>query len=181
MEQQAQEAEVLAVESIGYGSRVCVDLIDQLDPTEGVLVGNTGYGYLQVLSENRITETYPARPFRINCGAIHQYLNIGENKTTYLAEIRPGQAIPVLKDGEVRKVSIGRVKIEKRKFLRIVCKVNEVEISACLQESNSVHLLGADGEAKSVIDLKKGDRVVCYLDQPGRHLGEKIEEEISEF
>ncbi|CQR46071.1 3-dehydroquinate synthase [Paraliobacillus sp. PM-2] len=55
------------------------------------------------------------------------------------------------------------------------------EISATLQEADSVHVQTADGEAKPVLDLQKGDRLACYPDQPGRHLGEKIEEEINEY
>ncbi|MCT2538182.1 3-dehydroquinate synthase [Aquibacillus koreensis] len=181
MEQEIKRAEVVAIEPIGIGSRVCLDLIDQLDPLEGIFVGNTGYGYIKVLSENRTTETYPARPFRINGGAIHQYVSIGESKTTYLSEVKPGSELPIRKDEEIRQVAVGRVKIEKRKFLRVICKVDDVEISATLQESDSVHVQTENGAAKAVIDLQMGDKIICLLDQPGRHLGEKIEEEIAEF
>lgn len=178
---QVKEAEVISIESIGVGSRVCIDLIDKLDPIEGVLIGNTGHGYIQVLSENRTTETYPARSFRVNCGAIHQYVSIGENKTTYLAEVKPGLELPIIKNGQIRKVAVGRVKVEKRKFLRLVCQVDDIHISATLQDSDSVHVVADDGKPKAVIDLKPGDRIQCVPDQPGRHLGEKIEEEITEF
>lgn len=176
-------AEVISVTSIGVGTRVCLDLIDQLDPLEGILVGNTGNGYLFVLSENRSTETYPPRPFRINGGAFHHYLHLGEDKTAYLAEVKPGLELPVWFQGEVRKIAVGRVKLEKRPFLRIVCRVEDSgqEISVTLQEADSVHLLTADQTAKAVLDLSAGDRVLCYPDQPGRHLGEKIEEDIQEY
>ncbi|GGM33395.1 hypothetical protein GCM10011351_19290 [Paraliobacillus quinghaiensis] len=176
-------AKVVSVTPIGMGTRMCLDVIDELDPLEGIFVGNTGNGYLLVLSENRSTETYPPRVFRMNGGAIHQYLHLGENKTTYLSEVKPGLEVPIWKGNEFRKVAVGRVKVEKRPFLRIVCQIEgtEQEISATLQQADSVHVLTTEGEAKAVLDLEEGDRIVCYPDQPGRHLGEKIEEEINEY
>ncbi|WP_226037176.1 3-dehydroquinate synthase II [Aquibacillus saliphilus] len=181
MKHQLVEAEVKSVEPIGEGSRVCIDFIDQLNSDEGILVGNTGNGYIAVLSENRTTETYPARPFRVNCGALHQYLYLGDGKTTYLSEVKPGLEVLVLKNGQTRKVAVGRVKIEKRQFLRVVCHYQGTEISATLQDSDSVHILTAEQSEKSIDNLKVGDSILCYPDQPGRHLGESIEEEISEF
>lgn len=176
-------AEVISVTQIGEGTRVCIDVIDQLDPLEGMLIGNTGHGYLLVLSENRSTETYPPRPFRINGGAFHHYLYLGEERTTYLAEAKPGLEVPLWCKGKVRKVSVGRVKMEKRPFLRVVCRVenNDQEISATVQEADSVHVMTVDQAAKPVLELKAGDRILCYPDEPGRHLGKKIEEEIKEY
>ncbi|WP_138420126.1 3-dehydroquinate synthase II [Aquibacillus sediminis] len=178
---QSMIAEVVAIERVGLGTRVCLDMIDTLDPLEGIAVGNTGHGYLIVLSENRATETYPARPFRINGGAIHQYISFGENKTTYLSEVKPGMEVPILKDNQIRKVTVGRVKVEKRKFIRVVCQTETGQISATLQESDSVHVLTEQGKAKAVVDLEVGDQIMAIPDEPGRHLGEKIEEEIEEY
>ena len=177
-----ETAKVTKIEAIGAGRRVCLDLIDQLDPLEGVLIGNTGHGYLVALSENRSTDTYPPRPFRINAGAYHHYLLLDEAKTGYLAEMEPGMKVPVWQAGESRLVPIGRVKIEKRPFIRIVCQTEKTaqEISVTVQEADSVHMLGADQQAKSVLELAVGDQLICYPDQPGRHLGQKIEEEITE-
>lgn len=178
-----ETAKVTKIESIGEGARVCLDLIDELDPIEGLLIGNTGKGYLMAVSENRTTDTYPPRPFRINAGAYHHYLLLDGGKTGYLAEIKPGMKVPIWKDNDSRLVPIGRVKIEKRPFIRIVCqelKTNQ-EISVTVQEADSVHLLAADRTAKAVIDLAIGDELICYPDEPGRHLGEKIKEEIIEI
>ncbi|MFB1049735.1 3-dehydroquinate synthase II [Paraliobacillus sp. JSM ZJ581] len=176
-------AEVVSITPIGLGARVCIDLIDELDALEGMLVGNTGNGYLSVLSENRSTATYPPRVFRLNGGAIHHYIYLGEGKTAYLSELKAGLEIPIWSNDGVRKIAIGRVKVEKRSFLRVVCRVEGTnqEVSATLQEADSVHVRTADGEAKPVLELKAGDRLFCYPDQPGRHLGEKIEEEIEEY
>lgn len=177
-----ETAKIIEIESIGEGTRVCLDLIDELDSLEGVLIGNTGSGYVMALSENRTTDTYPPRPFRINAGAYHHYVLLDEEKTGYLAEMKPGMKVPVWQGEECRLVPIGRVKMEKRPFIRIVCQTKETdrEISVTVQEADSVHLLGADNQAKAAIKLTIGDELLCYPDQPGRHLGEKIDEEITE-
>jgi len=70
--------------------RVCIDFVDALTPTEGVFVGNTGYGYLLSLSESVSTDTYPARPFRVNAGEFHQYLLLEGDETCYLNELKSG-------------------------------------------------------------------------------------------
>ncbi|SHM66705.1 3-dehydroquinate synthase II [Gracilibacillus kekensis] len=182
MESNLQEAEIIRTESIGEGSRVCLDFVDHLEPTEGILLGNTGHGYLFVLAENRTTDTYPARPFRINSGAIHHYVLKESSKTAYLAELKPGDKITVLNaKGETRQVALGRVKIEKRPLMRIVARISNMEVSVTLQEADSVHLLSANYKEKQAISLVEGDRVLVQLDQPGRHLGEKIDEEIIEY
>lgn len=176
-------AKVIEIASIGEGTRVCLDLIDELDPLEGVLIGNTGNGYLVALSENRSTETYPPRPFRVNAGAYHHYISLGEDKTQYLAEIKPGMQVPLWNRTKTRLLSVGRVKLERRPFIRIVCQVKDTnkQISVTVQEADSVHLLAGDQTAKPAIELVVGDELLCYPDQPGRHLGEKIEEEITEL
>ncbi|MDX8045113.1 3-dehydroquinate synthase II [Gracilibacillus sp. S3-1-1] len=177
-----QEAEVVKVEEIGEGARVCLDLVDQLQPTEGILLGNTGHGYFFILGENRTTDTYPARSFRINSGAIHHYVVKEEETTAYLAELKPGDMLPIYNEkGETHQLAIGRVKIEKRPLMRIVAKVGDTELSATLQKADSVHLLTSDHEEKQAISLQAGDRILVKVDQPGRHLGERIEEEIIEF
>src|SRR5699024_2364807 len=98
-----ETAKITEIESIGEGTRVCIDLIDELDPLEGVLIGNTGNGYLVALSENRSTETYPPRPFRINVGAYHHYLLLDEGMTGYLAEMKPGMKVPRSEERRVGK------------------------------------------------------------------------------
>ncbi|WP_163539798.1 3-dehydroquinate synthase II [Gracilibacillus sp. YIM 98692] len=182
MEEKWQQAEVVSADLIGEGSRICLDFVDRLAPTEGILLGNTGHGYFFVLAENRITDTYPARPFRINCGAIHHYLLKDEDKTAYLAEIKPGDRVTIYSiTGETRQLAVGRVKMEKRPLIRIVTKVGDKEISATLQEADSVHVVTEGGEEKQALSLEKGDRILVFTDDPGRHLGDKIEEDITEI
>lgn len=181
LEHQLKTAEIIEVVSVGMGSRVCIDFVDQLAPTEGLFIGNTGHGYMLVLAENRTTDTYPARTFRVNGGAIHQYIMIDNNKTSYLSEIRAGQRIPIFKeDGSFREVAVGRVKIEERPLLRVVAKIDEQEISVTIQEGDSTHLLGPQQEEIEGLSLKKGDKILALPDTPGRHLGEKIQEHIIE-
>lgn len=174
--------EIVAIEPIGEGKRVCLDLVDSLDPDEGLPVGDTGHGYLLVLSENQPSATYPARPFRVNCGAIHHYL-LGEDETTcYLSELTPEQSVAVVHagTGHRRTVPIGRIKMEQRPLLRVIAKYEGQRISATLQAADSVRLMTQAGGAVDAQTLKPGDLVGCIPDQPGRHLGQRIEETIRE-
>lgn len=171
--------EVVSIKPIGEGLRVCIDFVDALSPDEGVMVGNTGHGYILLLSENIATETYPARPFRVNAGALHQYLLLEGEETCYLSELMPGDSVPVYSRDTKRTVSVGRVKIERRNLLRIECKVDDKVISCTVQTSDSIHFLGEDNPIDAP-SLKVGDKISCVIDQPGRHLGKRKEEYIDE-
>ncbi|MFG6150157.1 3-dehydroquinate synthase II [Halobacillus sp. B23F22_1] len=170
--------EVTKIEEIGEGRRVCLDFIDILYSSDGLYIGNTGHGYLKVLAENRESKDYPARPFRINCGSFHQYL-YQSGKTYYLHELTPGEKL-ILSGEEEREVAIGRVKIEKRPFVRVECKSSDGTISATLQNSSSVYLQEESEGEISILDVKEGQKVMGLRDEPGRHLGQRIDEEIVE-
>lgn len=162
---------------MGVGTRVEIDFIDVLTEDEGILVGNTARGYVRVLAENRETETYPPRPFRVNAGAIHQYIYIGNNKTKYLSEIKPGDSIYVTDGTKERQVTVGRVKIEKRDFIRIAFAS---DVSATLQKADSIFIAGKEG-AVHLLDIEEGIQVETLHDQMiARHKGEMIEESICE-
>nr|VFJ49649.1 MAG: 3-dehydroquinate synthase II [Candidatus Kentron sp. FM]VFJ50327.1 MAG: 3-dehydroquinate synthase II [Candidatus Kentron sp. FM]VFK19194.1 MAG: 3-dehydroquinate synthase II [Candidatus Kentron sp. FM] len=171
--------EVTLIKPVGEGLRVCIDFIDALSPREGVMVGNTGHGYIMVLSENVSTETYPARPFRVNAGAIHQYLLLQGGKTCYLSELNAGDNVPVFSVDKERPISVGRIKIERRELLRIECKVSDKILSSTMQASDSVHFFCED-KTVDVISLNVGDKIACCIDNPGRHLGERRNEYIDE-
>lgn len=171
--------EVTEIIEIGEGSRVCIDFADVIEPDEGAFVGNTSAGYVFVLSENRQAVNYKPRPFRINAGAVHQYVLLGE-KTAYLSDIVPGTKITLFNKLGSREVTIGRVKIEKRNFVRLVAKADENEISATLQLVESVYLMEESRGIIPLTELKIGDAIKCYADKPGRHLGDSIEEYIVE-
>ena len=174
--------EVVGIEQIGEGMRVCLDLADMLDPAEGVCVGDSGHGFLLVLSESQVSATYPARPFRINCGAIHQYLVIGSEQTCYLSELHSEMSVRVVHatTGAVRTVPVGRIKMEKRPLLRVILNYREQRISATLQAADSVRLQTKAGGAMDVQHLQQGAHVRLLADRPGRHLGQRIEEQIYE-
>lgn len=173
--------DVVEILDIGEGSRVCIDFTDCLDEKEGVFVGNTSSGYIFILSENRIAKNYLPRPFRINGGAIHQYIYFGEN-TSYLSDLNPGQKITVYgDDNQNREITIGRIKIEKRNFLRIICSDKIINISATLQNAESVYLEEENKGIISISELKLGDKIKCYKDEAGRHLGKSIDEYIIEI
>lgn len=174
--------EIDSIKPIGEGTRVCLDLVDALEPEEGLLLGDTGHGYLLVLSENQTSETYPARPFRINCGALHHYLLGEDEQTCYLSELHPERSVRVVHagSGECRSVPIGRIKMEKRPLLRVIGRFEGRRVSATLQAADSVRLMSKDRGGVDVQSLQPGD-VVCFVpDQPGRHLGQRIEETIEE-
>ncbi|SDM87694.1 3-dehydroquinate synthase II [Bacillus sp. OK048] len=171
--------EVIEIKEIGEGMRVCVDFVDILEKSDGMFVGNTGHGYVKVLSENRHSEGYPPRPFRINCGSFHQYL-FQHGKTLYLHEINPGAQLTINGEEAEKSIPVGRVKIEKRPFMRVECRGEEGIISATLQKSSSVYLVEEQKGEVSILDLKAGDRIMCIQDKPGRHLGEEIDEIIVE-
>jgi 3-dehydroquinate synthase class II len=172
---------VTKITPIGEGLRVCLDFIDELDPLEGVWIGNTGSGYCLALAENRETDTYPKRPFRVNAGAYHHYLVKEKDTTTYLAEVAPGDVLTVKGPDTERLVTIGRVKKEYRPFLRIELETEEQTISVTVQDADSVYLLSADKTAIQAQQLTAGDTLTVRRDQPGRHLGERIEEDITEI
>ena len=167
------------IESIdmGEGTRAEIDFIDILGEDEGVLVGNTGTGFVLVLAETRTTDTYPPRPFRVNVGAIHQYIYLGNNITKYVSEIKPGDRIVVTNGISEHLVSVGRVKIEKRPIRRIQL---ENGISASLQIADSVFLKGKD-KSLHFVELNDEDIIISIPSTTiARHKGEEVNEFIIE-
>lgn len=106
---------------MGKGSQVEIDFVDVLIDTERILVGDSARGFICVLAETRETGTYSHHPFRINAGAIHQYVYVGDSKTKYLSKLKSGDLILVTDGIKERIVKICRVKMEK-KFEKIVLK-----------------------------------------------------------
>lgn len=183
MEEKNRQSEkyfqIKEIKEVGEGMRVCIDFVDILKPEDGLYVGNTGHGYLRVLSENRESDGYPARPFRLNAGSFHQYL-YQPDKAGYLAELNSGEVVTISNGSTSRELSVGRIKIEKRPLLRIVGELEGHIISATLQQSSSVWLLEKDRGQTPLLELNIGDFIAGLPDQPGRHLGKKIDEVIIE-
>jgi 3-dehydroquinate synthase II len=146
-------ASVTSVKPVGMGDRVCVD---------------TASPYVA------------ARPFRVNAGAVHAYIRVGE-KTRYLSELKSGDEVTIVsKDGLARSAIVGRSKIEKRPMILIEAEAKGERISTLLQNAETIKLVGADGIPRPVTELKAGDEVLVHLEETARHFGMKIEESIVE-
>ena len=56
----------------------------------------------------------------MNAGPPHSYVLMADGKTKYIAELTSGDEVMLVSDnGKSRAATIGRLKIEKRPFLRI--------------------------------------------------------------
>jgi len=175
------EFEIDSVVPIGMGDRVCVDTCTNMGPGEGMLVGNSSQALFLVHSESIENPYVEPRPFRVNAGAVHAYIMAAGGKTKYLSELKAGDnVICVNWKGEAFPVIVGRVKIEKRPLLLVEAKGPFGPVSTILQNAETIRLVGKEGEALSVVKLKKGDKVMGYVEEAGRHFGHKIKETIVE-
>ncbi len=173
-------ATITAVKEAGIGDRVCVDTCSLMRPGEGMLVGNQSGGLFLIQSEAEESPYVASRPFRVNAGAVHEYILVDE-KTRYLSELGSGDpALIVDRDGDARKATVGRVKIERRPLLYVEAEADNKRISAILQNAETIKLVGADGNSIPVTKLKPGDKVLARVEGAGRHFGMKIDETIIE-
>ncbi|MCL7744801.1 3-dehydroquinate synthase II [Guyparkeria hydrothermalis] len=177
------EARITAITPVGMGDRSCLDLIGELDPGEGLLVGSFNHARFLVHSENVDNPHCAARPFRVNAGAIHGYVVTPGDRVRYLAEMASGDpALVVGADGKTRALAVGRNKIERRPMVQIEAVDDEANVfSAILQHAETIRLVNPEGKAVSVLDLNPGDRVrVSLTERGGRHFGRRVEETILE-
>lgn len=175
-----EPATVIKVEPLGMGDRVCVDTCNLMQRGEGMLIGSQANGMFLVNSESEDSPYVAARPFRVNAGAVHSYLKIGE-KTRYLSELSAGDPVTIVNSkGEQREGIVGRVKIESRPLMLIEAKAGDRILTVILQNAETIKLVGEDGSPISVAKLKKGDRVLVHLEEGARHFGKRIEETIIE-
>jgi 3-dehydroquinate synthase II len=151
-----------------------------MTPGEGMLIGNQSGGLFLVQSEAEESPYVASRPFRVNAGAVHEYVLVGD-KTRYLSELSSGDTTLVVgKSGAAKKATIGRVKIERRPLLFIEAESDGRKITAILQNAETIKLVATDGSSIAVTKLKPGDKVLARLEDAGRHFGMKIEETIIE-
>ncbi len=174
------KARVTKVKQVGMGDRVCVDTASLMVPGEGMLIGSQSNGLFLVHSESEESPYVAARPFRVNAGAVHAYIRVGE-KTRYLSELSSGDDVLIINsDGETRPAVVGRVKIERRPLMLVEAEVDGNRIKTLLQNAETIKLVGADGKPAPVTTLKEGDEVLVYFEAAARHFGIKIEETIIE-
>ncbi len=179
-------AVVTRVESVGLGHRVCADTLSILRKGQGMLVGNSSAFTFLVHAETERNEYVAARPFRVNAGAVHAYVRLPGDKTTYLGEFKAGQEVLIVDaNGETSLATLGRVKIEVRPMLLIEAQVKTEEGvktgAVFLQNAETIRLTTPGGEPVSVVGLKPGDTILCRLDEAGRHFGMRISEDIREI
>lgn len=174
------KARVTKVKQVGMGDRVCVDTASLMVPGEGMLTGSQSNGLFLVHSESEESPYVAARPFRVNAGAVHAYIRVGE-KTRYLSELCAGDDVLVVNSvGETRPAVVGRVKIERRPLMLVEAEIEGTKIKTLLQNAETIKLVGADGKPVPVTALKEGDEVMVYFEAAARHFGIKIEETIIE-
>jgi 3-dehydroquinate synthase II len=175
-----EPAVVTRVEPLGMGDRVCVDTCNLMQRGEGMLIGSQASGMFLVNSESDDSPYVAARPFRVNAGAVHSYIKIGD-KTRYLSELQAGDTVTIVDSkGKQREGIVGRVKIESRPLMLIEAKAGDRTLTAILQNAETIKLVGKNGDPISVAKLKKGDEVLVRLEEGARHFGKKIEETIIE-
>ncbi len=174
------KARVTKVKQVGMGDRVCVDTASLMVQGEGMLIGSQSNGLFLVHSESEESPYVAARPFRVNAGAVHAYVRVGE-KTRYLSELGAGDDVMIVNSrGEMRPAVVGRVKIERRPLMLVEAEVEGTKIKTLLQNAETIKLVGADGKPVPVTALKEGDEVLVYFEAAARHFGIKIEETIIE-
>ena len=175
-----QVAQVTAVKPVGMGDRVCVDTCSLMTVGEGMLVGSQSNGLFLVQSEAEDSPYVASRPFRVNAGAVHAYVRVGE-KTRYLSELSAGDLVTTIDaNGEQKDAIVGRVKIERRPLTLVEADVDGTVIKTLLQNAETIKLVGADGAPISIANLKIGDEVLVHFEDSARHFGMKIDETIIE-
>lgn len=174
------QAEVVEVRPVGVGDRVCIDTCSLMKPGEGILVGSQSGGLFLVHAESIEAGYVAARPFRVNAGPVHAYALCPGGKTKYLSELQAGdEVLVVAPDGRTRRAVVGRVKIETRPLVLVRAKLEGKELATVLQNAETIRLVTPQG-ARSVAELKAGDRVVVRTEDVGRHFGMPIRETIVE-
>ncbi|MFX1593809.1 MAG: 3-dehydroquinate synthase II [Promethearchaeota archaeon] len=185
------KATVKNIQNIPESERVCVDSTSLLNIGEGFLVGSTAVGFCLVHSETFETQFVASRPFRVNAGDVSAYILVPDDdpqkiyRTKYLSELKGGdKVLAINNEGVARIVTVGRVKIETRPMLRFELEVidddKNVQLSCVCQNAETVRLVEANGNAKSVVDIKIGDEILVHIGPRGLHFGTIIKETIIE-
>ena len=179
--QELHRLTVTTVKPAGMGERVCVDTCSLMVDGEGMLVGNTSSGFFLVHAETLVNPYVAPRPFRVNAGGVHAYLQVPDGKTAYLADLKAGDRVTIVHgNGSCREATIGRVKIERRPLFLVEAESEGRKVSIILQNAETIRLVRPDNSAVSVTSLKPGDVVLGRVESGGRHFGMAIDETIIE-
>ncbi len=176
-----QIAQVTHVEPLGMGDRVCIDTCTNMGIGEGMLTGNSSGGLFLVHSESIENPYVAPRPFRVNAGPVHAYVRVPDGKTRYLSELKSGdEATIVNHKGLCQKSVVGRIKVEKRPLMLVEAECKKKTIATILQNAETIRLTQPSGDPLSVVELKKGSKILVFVEEAGRHFGMKIDETITE-
>ncbi|TFG19846.1 MAG: 3-dehydroquinate synthase II [Promethearchaeota archaeon] len=184
------KGKVLSIQEIPEAERVCVDTASLLRPGEGMLIGSTAMGFTLVHAEVFETQFVASRPFRVNAGDVSAYILVpgkepNSYRTNYLSDLKGGDKVIVVNtQGNARIVSVARVKIETRPMLRFELETEKegkkIKVSCICQNAETIRLVSADGNAKSVVDIKVGDEILLHIGPGATHFGTTIKETILE-
>jgi 3-amino-4-hydroxybenzoic acid synthase len=176
------ELEIVKLTHLGLGDRVCVDTCTHLRPNEGILVGSYSTGLMLISSETHPLPYMPTRPFRVNAAALHSYTLTPGNRTRYLSELRCGSEIlAVDTNGGVRRVIVGRIKMETRPMLLIEARTADGSLVDMVgQDDWHVRALGPGGSVHNLTELRPGDTILGHTLTDQRHVGYAIREFLHE-
>ncbi len=175
-------AKIIEVRDVGTGERVCVDTTSILEMGEGLLVGSRSNFMFLVHNESVGSSFTSPRPFRINAGAVYCYTLAPEEKTKYLSEIESGSEVLIVhSNGNARRVTVGRSKIETRPLRLIRAEIDGEIGTVILQNAETIRLLTKEGALIPVTEAKVGEHILAYSKpQSGRHFGIEVEEYVLE-
>lgn len=173
--------EVIRAKPVGMGYRGCIDTTHLFGEDEGMIVGSTSSGGILVCAEVHYLPYMNLRPFRVNAGAVHSYV-FGAETTAYITDLAAGErSHAVSAQGRFREVMVGRVKVELRPLRLIEARHEDVTVNVFLQDDWHVRVMGAEGKPLNLTDVVPGTSLLGHVAEPGRHVGIKVAEEISEF
>ena len=174
------EVKVVSVRPVELGDRVCIDTCSMMVPGEGMLIGSYSSCLFLVQSESEENGYVASRPFRVNAGAVHCYIEVPGGGTRYLSELSSGDSVLICgRDGKTRTASIGRCKVERRPLLMVEATDGEKSYSVMLQNAETIKMVTREG-SKPVTAIEPGDVLLAKLGSGGRHFGMAIDETITE-
>ncbi|MFX0059707.1 MAG: 3-dehydroquinate synthase II [Candidatus Hodarchaeota archaeon] len=184
-------AKVTKIQNLPECDRVCVDTTSILKLGEGMLVGSTAKGFLLIHSETIESQFVATRPFRVNAGDVSAYILVPDDdperlyRTNYLSELKGGDKVIVVNtDGDVRIVTIGRIKVETRPMIRFELEAlvndNKIKFSGVCQNAETIRLVNHNRNPISVVDIERGDEVLVHIGPGATHFGTIIKENIIE-
>ena len=178
--EELSEVSIVSIKPVEMGDRVCIDTCSMMSPGEGMLIGSYSNCLFLIQSESEDNGYVASRPFRVNAGAVHSYMEVPGGGTRYLSEIKGGDSVLLCDEkGNTRVASVGRCKVEKRPLLMVTATDGKKEYTVMLQNAETIKMVRKDGSV-SVTMLKPGDKVLARIESGGRHFGIAIEETITE-